>query len=226
MYHVSFPCAGKPCNPACYPPAVKTAPVLLALVCLSAAAAHAGTLEITVKDGKGAGAEDAVLWAMPKPGPAAFRKRDATVGQKDKTFIPFVTVVQTGTAIQFPNQDPIRHHVYSFSPPKPFEIKLYAGTPAAPILFDKPGEVILGCNIHDHMLAYIYVVDTPWFAKSDKEGRARIEGIPAGDYELQLWHPAQAAAVAPAAIRVRGDETLNTGFVVELKPMPPRVPAQ
>src|SRR5204863_937520 len=118
-----------------------------------------------------------VVWAMSTGGPAPMRRRDAAVAQKDKTFIPFVTVVQTGTPVQFPNQDPIRHHVYSFSPPKPFEIKLYAGTPVAPIVFDKPGEVVLGCNIHDHMLAYIYVVDTPYFGKTGKDGRARLESV-------------------------------------------------
>src|SRR5438034_10946862 len=103
---------------ACYPAAVKSALTPLALPFLAALGAHAATLEITIKDAKGAPVEDAVVWAMPKSGPAPpLRRRDAAVGQKDKTFIPFVTVVQTGTPVQFPNQDPIRHHVYSFSSP-------------------------------------------------------------------------------------------------------------
>jgi plastocyanin len=205
---------------------VKAALMLLALTCFAGLPGFSATLEITIKDAKGESVEDAVVWAMPRPGPAPVRKRDAAVAQKDKTFIPFVTVVQTGTAVQFPNQDPIRHHVYSFSPAKVFEIKLYAGTPVAPIVFDKPGEVVLGCNIHDHMLAYIYVVDTPYFAKTGKEGRARLESLPAGDYELLMWHFAQAAPVASQAVRLRGDESAPAGFVVTLAPVPPRPPAQ
>jgi len=200
--------------------------VLLALPSFASLPGFSATLEITIKDARSALVEDAVVWAMPKPGPAPARRREAAVAQRDKTFIPLVTVVQTGTPVQFPNQDPIRHHVYSFSAAKPFEIKLYAGTPVAPIVFDKPGEVVLGCNIHDHMLAYIYVVDTPYFAKSGKDGMVRLEGLPAGDYDLLLWHYAQAAPVAPQAHRLRGDESAADGFVVTLKPMPPRIPAK
>ena len=205
---------------------MKSALLLLALPCLASLPGFSATLEITIKDAKGAAVEDAVVWAMPKPGPAPARRQGAAVGQKDKTFIPFVTVVQTGTAVQFPNQDPIRHHVYSFSPAKVFEIKLYAGTPAAPIVFDKPGEVVLGCNIHDHMLAYVYVVDTPYFAKTGKEGRARLESLPAGDYELLMWHFAQAAPVASQAVRLRGDDSAPAGFVVTLGPFPQRATPQ
>ena len=150
------------------------------------------------------------------------RKREAAVEQRDKTFIPLVSVVQAGTAVQFPNRDPIRHHVYSFSPAKTFEIKLYAGTPVAPVVFDKVGEVVLGCNIHDHMLAYIYVVDTPWFAKTDADGKARIEGLPAGDYELQVAHHAQAEVQVPKAVKLRGDESVPVPFTVPLRNLPPR----
>jgi plastocyanin len=188
----------------------------------AAQAGHAATIEITVKDAKGQAVEDAALWAMPKPGPAPARKREAAISQRDKTFIPSVTIVQSGTAIQFPNQDPIRHHVYSFSPAKVFEIKLYAGTPVAPILFDKPGEVVLGCNIHDHMIAWIYVVDTPWFAKTAKEGTARIEGLPAGDFDLYLVHHDEVAPQPPTAVKLRADETQPIAFTITVKPPAPR----
>jgi plastocyanin len=201
---------------------VKSALLVLALLPFGAPSAAAATLEITVADARGAPVADAVVAVLPKGGPAAFRKRDAAIEQRDKAFIPLVSVVQTGTAVQFPNRDPIRHHVYSFSPAKVFELKLYAGTPAAPVLFDKPGEVVLGCNIHDHMLAYVYVVDTPWFAKTDAGGKARVEGLPAGDYDLQLIHYAQAEPQAPRGIKLRGEESLATPFTVPLKAMPPR----
>lgn len=203
---------------------MKSALLVLALLPFGAPFAAAATLEITVADARGAPVADAVVAALPKGGPAALRKREAAVEQRDKAFIPLVSVVQAGTAVQFPNRDPIRHHVYSFSPAKSFELKLYAGTPAAPVVFDKVGEVVLGCNIHDHMLAYIYVVDTPWFAKTDASGKARIEGLPAGDYDLQLTHYAQVEPQETKTIKVRGDESLPAAFTVPLKAMPPRPP--
>jgi plastocyanin len=205
---------------------VKSAPAALALLSFAALQGFAATLEITVSDARGAPVADAVVAVSPRPGPAPVRKRDAAIEQRDKTFVPLVTVVQAGTAIQFPNRDPIRHHVYSFSPAKSFEIKLYAGTPVAPVVFDKTGEVVLGCNIHDNMIAYIYVVDTPWFAKTGTDGKARIEGLPPGDYETQLVHYAQVAVQPGAPLKVRAEETLAAPFVLPLRQMPPRPASQ
>ena len=202
---------------------VSLAPALALIVTLGG---HAATLDITVKDARGAPVEDAVAWVMPKAGPAPVRRRDAAIAQRDKAFVPLVTIFQTGTAVQFPNQDTIRHHVYSFSTPKTFEIKLYVGTPVAPIVFDKPGEVVLGCNIHDHMIAYVYVVDTPWFAKTGKDGQARIEGLPGGEHEVTVMHYRQQSAPAPAALRLRADETATLAIAVALKPAPPVAPAK
>ena len=201
---------------------MKAATLATVLLFAATPAATAATLEITVKDARGAPLEDAVAWVMPKPGPAPARKREAAIAQRDKTFVPAVTVVQTGTPIQFPNQDPIRHHVYSFSPAKVFELKLYAGTPVAPIVFDKPGEVVLGCNIHDHMIAWVYVVDTPWFAKTGKDGTARIDGVPAGDHELHLVHHDEVAPQQPSALKVRADEVMPLALTVAVKPPAPR----
>lgn len=188
---------------------------------VAAGAAHAASLDAEVRDLAGAPVADAVVQAIPRSGPVALRKRDVQVEQIDKTFVPLVTVVQAGTPVQFPNRDAIRHHVYSFSPAKPFELKLYAGTPEAPIVFDKPGEVVLGCNIHDQMIAYILVVDTPHFAKTGKDGRARIENLPAGDYELRLWHFAQAAPPSdPRPLRLRADEAGAAAWKIGLKALP------
>ena len=116
------------------------------------------------------------------------RKRE-TIVQRGRVFHPFVTVVEKGTEILFPNEDPMLHHVYSFSPAKRFEIKLYRGLPATPILFDKPGVVALGCNVHDWMLAYVLVVDTPVFAKSGNDGVARLRSLAPGRHELMVWYP-------------------------------------
>jgi len=188
---------------------------------LAAGTCSAATVTLTLKDVRGAALEDAVVWAMPKSGEAPPRKRPAAVEQRDKTFIPIVSVIQTGSLVSFPNRDEIRHHVYSFSPAKIFEIKLYAGTPADPILFDKPGEVVLGCNIHDHMYAYIYVVDTPWFAKAGKDGVAKLD-LPGGEDELHAAYYAQAQKPPPVAMTLKAEETAVADFAFTLRPMPPR----
>jgi plastocyanin len=197
--------------------------LVIALAAVSIA--RASTLEVTARNTKGALLEHAIAYATPKAGavPAGAR-RIAQIAQVNKAFAPFVTVVQTGTTVQFPNRDPIRHHVYSFSPAKPFEIKLYAGMPPAPIVFDKPGEVVLGCNIHDTMLAFVLVVETPYFAKAGPDGRARIENLPAGEYEVRLWYYGQAIESAPQSVKLRADETAEAAFTVTPKAVVARPP--
>ncbi|WP_439889296.1 methylamine utilization protein [Pseudomonas sp. MBLB4123] len=113
----------------------------------------------------------------------------AVMDQQAKQFVPNVLAVRTGTSVSFPNSDNIRHHVYSFSPAKRFELRLYQGTPSEPVRFDKPGVVVLGCNIHDWMVGYVYVTDDPWFAVSDEQGQVRFADLPAGRYAVTLWHP-------------------------------------
>lgn len=117
----------------------------------------------------------------------------AQMAQRARQFEPHVLVVQTGTAVSFPNFDTVRHHVYSFSATKTFDIKLYAGTPASPVVFDSAGVATLGCNIHDRMGAHVVVVDTPLFAKSDAAGTATFE-VPAGEHVLLFWHAGLGAA--------------------------------
>src|SRR5207302_1290602 len=99
----------------------------------------------------------------------------------------YVTAVQVGTAVMFPNKDNIRHHVYSFSPAKKFELPLYAGIPAEPVVFDKEGIVTLGCNIHDWMVAYVAVLPTPYFQVTGREGRALFSDLRAGQYTVEVW---------------------------------------
>ena len=123
------------------------------------------------------------------------------IDQINKEFVPYVTVVPVGSRIRFPNKDNIRHHVYSFSDAKKFELKLYSGVPAEPVLFDRAGVVALGCNIHDWMLAYVLVVDTPWFGKTNSNGELVLH-LPPGPHQLQLWHPELVAPTSALAITV------------------------
>lgn len=168
--------------------------LVVVLALLACAGAQAADVSVTLVNADGQPLVDAVVFEE-----GAHATRDArraarsTIVQHNRMFEPFVTVVQTGTAVSFPNEDSIMHHVYSFSAAKRFEIKLYKGTPAAPVVFDKPGVVALGCNVHDWMLAYVLVVDTPVFAKTGADGVARLPELEPGNHRLMVWYPGMRA---------------------------------
>lgn len=151
-----------------------------------AGAAFSADLQVTVTDDAGMPVADAVVYALPG-NPVAQKPRGAIIDQKNRQFVPRVSVVQVGAAVRFPNSDNIRHSVYSFSDANRFELKLYAGTPANPVPFPKPGIVTLGCNIHDKMSAWVLVVETPFFARTDASGRATIKGLGPDTYSLRAW---------------------------------------
>ena len=154
------------------------------------AQAPSGPIEAMVADEKGKPIEDAVVSLTPLGTPPATPPAStALMDQHDKEFVPYVLPLYVGTRVTFPNRDNIRHHVYSFSSAKKFELPLYTGTPAQPMLFDKPGVVKLGCNIHDWMIAYIYVAETPYFGKSEADGRVNLDTLPPGRYHVRVWHP-------------------------------------
>lgn len=186
-------------------------PILLC-ACVAAVAA---SVRVTVTDSAGQPVPDTVVYAerlltrtAPKRLPAV------TIEQKQHAFVPLVTAIQTGTAISFPNNDTVRHHVYSFSPTKIFELKLYSGVPGNPVVFDKPGTVVVGCNIHDEMVAYIHVVDTPYFAKTDAAGQVVLDALPAGAYKLLAWHYnlPPGAPIPQQALTAEGDGTASFQF--------------
>jgi hypothetical protein len=191
---------------------------------------HAGTVDVSVTDAKGLPAEDAVVVAVPLAGPPAQSGAPATavVDQIDKEFIPLVSVVRTMTLVSFPNKDNIKHHVYSFSAAKRFELPLYKRKPSQPVLFDLAGLVVLGCNIHDWMLGYIYVVDSPWFAKTGSDGKARLSDLPDGDYDIAVYHPRAKDPAEPVRQRIAipASPSPPLRYQLELrKPVPrPHVP--
>lgn len=150
--------------------------------------AYAADLSVEVRDGKGNVLKDAVVFVENNKTVNKTIDNVIDIEQKGKQFNPLVSVVQVGANINFPNRDKVRHHVYSFSPAKKFELKLYSGVPANPVLFDQAGTVVLGCNIHDAMLAFIHIVDTPYFAKTDANGVAKLSNLPEDSYDLKVWH--------------------------------------
>lgn len=169
------------------PHAVSTCLAAVVVVVLSSVAS-AATLTADFVDMHGKPLTDAVL-TLKGPVGAIEPSLNADMDQRNQEFAPHVLAVRTGTQIKFPNSDNIRHQVYSFSTPKRFELRLYGGTPSAPVLFDKPGVVVLGCNVHDWMLGYVYVTDDPWFGVSNAQGSITLDQLPAGHYVATLWHP-------------------------------------
>ncbi|MEX2575847.1 MAG: methylamine utilization protein [Halofilum sp. (in: g-proteobacteria)] len=171
-------------------PFVATGSVVVLGTLLLTASALAATIEVHVEhDGKPV--VHAVAYATRTDNESLSRPSSPTaeMDQRDEEFVPHVLPVQKGTVVHFPNSDETRHHVYSFSEARTFELRLYEGTNAPPVTFEQTGVVTIGCNIHDWMLGYILVLDTPAFARTDDKGGARLEDLPAGRYRVELWHP-------------------------------------
>ncbi|OJU08529.1 MAG: hypothetical protein BGN86_11475 [Caulobacterales bacterium 68-7] len=154
--------------------------------------AHAADLTVAVKTPRGQPVTDAVVM-VDGQGTARF-DWPLVIEQKDMQFRPFMLVVPVGAAVAFPNHDTVRHHVYSFSGAKKFELKLYGKDETRSVTFDKSGIVAVGCNIHDSMVAFIRVVTTPFADKTGANGEARLRGVPAGQITLRVWHPYGKAA--------------------------------
>lgn len=163
----------------------------IAALYVLATPAVAGTLVAQIKDKNGAPVANAVVYAVPSGSKAPSAPASATgvVEQAYYKFEPFVSVVQTGTRVRFPNRDRNEHHIKVLSGPSLFEHKVYTRKEPDATLLDKPGQITLQCLIHDWMNAHIYVVDTPWFGKTSKAGSTVIENLPPGDYDVFVTHP-------------------------------------
>jgi plastocyanin len=175
--------------------------------------AGAATAQVDVQTEAGKPLAGAVVFLESREARAAAKPvTGAEIAQVAKQFRPQVSVVPVGTSVQFPNRDTVRHHVYSFSPVKNFELKLYTGTDANPVVFDKPGIAVLGCNIHDNMAAWVVVVETPYYTRSAASGRATLDNVPAGSYRLRVWHaglPVGAPALDQPLVLTAAGATLN-----------------
>ena len=168
----------------------RRAVLALPVLCLGCAA-WAASVQVEVQDAAGQPLGGAVVFLESAEARRLVKPlAEQEMSQENKQFVPEVRVLTVGTELRFPNRDTVRHHVYSFSPAKKFELKLYTGTPATPVRFDQPGVVVLGCNIHDQMVGWILVLDTPYFAQTPPAaGMASIGEVPPGSYRLRTWHP-------------------------------------
>ena len=208
-------------------PALRRAAVrLLAAVgwlCV-ACSAQAADLAVAITDSSGHPVADAVVVAEVT-GRAAPAPQEVVISQHDMMFMPFVTVVPVGSTVVFTNLDPFRHHVYSFSPARRFEIKLFGAGERRSVRFDQAGLVAVGCNIHDQMQAFVRIVDTPFAVKSDAAGRLTLRGLPNGALRLRVWHPylrapgnemivpvAAGTATLPLSLRLRRPAPIQHGY--------------
>jgi plastocyanin len=179
--------------------------------------AQATDLEVTVHDLGNKAVQDAVVYAEAIGAhPAASQEvAHAKIDQVNKEFVPLVSVVRTNTEVTFPNSDNFRHSIYSFSQPKTFTTKLYSGKQAPPVLFDKPGVVVLGCNIHDMMAAWVVIVDTPSFAKTSARGTGLLKGLEPGDYRLSVWYPGTQFQPRVSQVHVSADGSNRVTVAVD-----------
>lgn len=190
---------------------------LVAVAAVSPAAVAAATVAIEVRSGDGkplAGAVVIVESAARPAGPITFDYA-YQMAQQNIQFVPHVLIVPVGASVSFPNRDKVRHHVYSFSRAKKFDLKLYGKDETRSVVFDQPGVVALGCNIHDAMSGFIVVVNTPFAAQTDAAGHVALSGVPAGGATVRVWHPTIRAADNMLAQQVTvGPAGLATVFTV------------
>ncbi len=166
--------------------------LLIFSVLLTPVPALAGDLVMTIRDSAGKPVPNAVVMVRPASGVPAGPIRFPwayAVAQQDIQFAPFVLVVPVGATVGFPNRDKVRHHVYSFSAGNKFELKLFGKDESRSVVFKAVGVAAIGCNIHDQMVGFIRVVDTPWAIRTGADGVATLRGIPAGGATVTIWHP-------------------------------------
>ena len=181
----------------------------------------AAPLNVRVIDAAGRPVRDAVVTLYPAGAARPARAEGRfVVAQQNLQFRPFLTVVPVGADVSFPNLDPTKHHVYSFSAAKRFELKLFAKDQSRTVHFDQPGVVALGCNIHDQMSAFIFVTDTNWTARTNAQGIASFGDAPNAPSRIAVWHP-YLRAPGGQIQQVIAANRRNLSFQVRLRPPPP-----
>lgn len=195
---------------------------------LAWSSAQAAVFHGAVTDREGAPVVDTVVVLVPANAsntPATLPQATPRVmDQVGQQFDPYVLVIGKGDQVAFPNSDTVAHQVYSFSPAKRFSLGLYRGLPYAPVVFDEPGLVVVGCNIHDSMLAYIYVAESPYFGKSNERGEIQVSSIPAGTYTIKAWSPRfkEREPLMLQQVTLNSEETVEVAVKLDRALSPPR----
>jgi plastocyanin len=194
--------------------------VLAALAAFVLRPALAGDVAFKLKTAKGEAIADAVVSLVPvdKTAPAGAPNAGALdIVQKGQEFSPYVTPVRVGATVNFLNrEEKVDHQVYSLSAAKAFDLKLHHPGVAIPVTFDKAGVVAVGCNIHEWMLAYVVVLDTPWFATTGPGGEVTVAGVAPGKYRAEVWHP-RLATLEKREVTVTDGATPQLAFTLTLK---------
>lgn len=194
--------------------------LLLMLASLIASPAVAGDITVTVSDNNGRPVANAVVM-IDAPGRTPAPRR-FVINQRDMQFDPEVLVIPAGSTVEFGNLDPVRHHVYSFSPDNRFELRLFGEGETRPVRFSNVGLVSIGCNIHDQMQAFIHVVDTPYAARTDARGRVVLRNVPAGTHPMRVWHSRLRAPGNTLTLQVAGGTDRSVPIEVRLRGRAPR----
>jgi plastocyanin len=204
-------------------------------LCVVPSVTLAGRVDVVTLDRDGEPVPEVAVYAVPVDVDATGGARPVTpdvhtdhgaappeINQRELAFHPHLLIIETGTSVRFPNDDDVRHHVYSFSAAKRFDLTIDSGSVTSET-FDAPGVVTLGCNIHDDMLAYVLVVDTPHFAMTGGEGTVSLTDLAAGRYEIRVWTPrlAEKALPGPVTIEISGTDAQTVAFQFEKKLYPP-----
>ena len=149
---------------------------------------------VTLPNGKPASQAIVIFQGDEKSKPLA----KAVVDQRDRTFIPHVSVVTVGTKVEFPNNDIVFHNVFTEFHSTKFDLGMYPKGTSRSQVFNRTGLAVIMCSIHPEMSAYVMVVGTPYFAITDRNGKYEIHGLPAGHYKVDVWHESGAKASLPA----------------------------
>ncbi len=199
--------------------------LLLTLIVAATVPADAADIAVSVRDQDGNAAIDAVVsvWPADRRALPSSTSQPHVIDQRDEAFVPFVTVMRRGDTLSFKNSDRTRHHVYSFSQLKPFEMVLNPGETSQALKLEQSGVAAIGCNIHDKMLAYAFVTDTPWTAQTDAKGQGTIANLPKGKYRVEVWHPRMEMGGGPEQT-IAVDAHENVTFEVHLNPPRPGGP--
>jgi hypothetical protein len=147
-------------------------------------------VQVIVKSKAAQALADMVVYLAPLDGQVLDKSsKETKIGQRGKSFNPYISVSQVNSKINFVNQDDITHHIYSAGSDNKFSFKIRAGQTNASTQFNHASEVAMGCNIHDWMSGYLLVVNTPYFGKTDKHGQVSFDITELGRYQIVVWHP-------------------------------------